>query len=118
MSKELKEIRRMISLQIENINKYLEIIKKEQNINSGVKNTTIVIVKKKEKKKDLTADLSWWKKELSNLKMGRLRFLSMREKKKQEKEKSSECQRSVKAIRDNTDMLNVSRVRKIDRKNI
>ena len=84
MSKELKEIRRMISLQIENINKYLEIIKKEQNINSGVKNTTIEIVKKKKrkrKKKDL-ADLSWWKKELSNLKMGRLRFLSMREKKK------------------------------------
>lgn len=40
----------MISLQIENINKYLEIIKKEQNINSGVKNTTIVIVKKKKKK--------------------------------------------------------------------
>lgn len=50
MSKELKEIRRMISLQIENINKYLEVIKKEQNINSGVKNTTIVIVKKKKKK--------------------------------------------------------------------
>lgn len=51
MSKELKEIRRMIALQIENINKYLEIIKKQQNINSGVKNTTIVIVKKKRKKK-------------------------------------------------------------------
>ena len=50
MSKELKEIRRMISLQVENINKYLEIIKKEQNINSGVKNTTIEIVKKKKKK--------------------------------------------------------------------
>ena len=50
MSKELKEIRRMISLQVENINKYLEIIKKEQNINSGVKNTTIEIVKKKKEK--------------------------------------------------------------------
>ena len=30
MSKELKKIRRMISLQIDNINKYLEIIKKNK----------------------------------------------------------------------------------------
>lgn len=30
MSKELKKIKRMISLQIDNINKYLEIIKKNK----------------------------------------------------------------------------------------
>lgn len=47
------------------------------------------------KKKDLAADLSWWKKVLSNLRMGGLRLLSIRDKKKQEKEKSAECQRSV-----------------------
>lgn len=70
MSKELKEIRRMISLQIENINKYLEIIKKEQNVNSGVKNTTIVIVKKKKKKKGLNSRFELVEERIIKLKDG------------------------------------------------
>ena len=73
------------------------------------------LLKKKKKKK---------KKGLSRFELVEERIIKLKDgsteisQYEREKEKSSECQRSVKAIRDNTDMLNVSRVRKIDRKNI